>query len=213
MSGVMSVEGEPEVMFHVFDFLSNRPFFQRVNQMIETIHMFSLPNLIEVVQQHQFEDLDEFMYLNESFLSQGYEGSMLRKANAPYKEGRSTLRQGYLLKFKPFLDAEAVVIGFQEKLHNANEATTNELGYTKRSSHRANLVPMDTLGALICSSPDYEETFNVGTGFDDLLRNHIWKNREHYLNSVVRFKFLPTGGKDRPRHPVFLGFRDTRDMS
>ena len=42
--------------------------------------------------------------------------------NAPYKQGRSTVREGYLLKVKTFLDDEATVVRFEERMHNGNEA-------------------------------------------------------------------------------------------
>jgi DNA ligase-1 len=54
--------------------------------------------------------------------------------------------------------------------------------------------------------------FEVGTGFDDGLRLAIWKNKDYYGKKIVKYKFFPTGSKDKPRFPVFLGFRDAIDI-
>jgi DNA ligase-1 len=105
------------------------------------------------------------------------------------------------------------VIGFEEKLHNANEATVDELGHTKRSSHQDNMIPMDTLGSLMLRMADGTE-FSCGCfkGFDDAWRKSTWDNRDKYLGKLAKIKSQPTGVKDKPRFPVFLGWRDPIDM-
>jgi DNA ligase-1 len=209
MSGVMSIEGEPDVKFWVFDYQDQGRYLDRFGHIIR----YGLEDpLLEVVRTDEVLGPDHFLEVYKNYLEIGYEGIMLRSTQAEYKHGRSTLKQGSLIKYKPIQDSEAMVIGFTEKLHNANEATTNELGYTARSSHKANMVPMNTLGALVCSSPEYDEYFQVGTGFDDATRKYIWENKDDLLNSVITFKHLPYGGKDRPRHPVFKGFREVIDL-
>jgi len=54
--------------------------------------------------------------------------------------------------------------------------------------------------------------FGLGTGFDDAERGKIWEQRNSYLGLRVKFKYLPIGVKDKPRHPVFLGWRHKEDM-
>jgi DNA ligase-1 len=153
----------------------------------------------------------EELYAHESqVLEDGFEGLILRDTQAPYKFGRSTTKQGYLLKLKRFIDAEAIVVGFEERQHNGNEATTNELGYTKRSSHAANKSGLGDLGALVVRYNGIE--FNIGTGFDAETRVDIWNNRAHYIGQLAKFKYFPIGIKDKPRHPVFLGWRDSIDI-
>ena len=135
----------------------------------------------------------------------------MRDPNGLYKQGRSTLKQGWLLKVKRFLDAEAVVVGLVEKMHNNNEATLDERGYTKRSSHKENKVLANTLGALTVYSGEFGE-FDIGTGLDDNLRQLIWNNKGDYVGKLVKFKYFPIGIKDKPRLPVFLGFRHEDDI-
>src|SRR5690606_29401538 len=66
-------------------------------------------------------------------IQEGYEGVILRRPDALYKYGRSTLKEGALLKLKQFEDIEVTVFQIVEAGRNDNEATTDELGHTKRS--------------------------------------------------------------------------------
>ena len=95
-------------------------------------------------------------------------------------------------------------------MHNGNEATTNELGRTKRSSHQAGKTGRGDLGALIVRFYDVE--FNIGTGFDDVERAEIWNHRDRFLGKLAKFKYFSVGVKDAPRHPVFLGWRAGVDL-
>lgn len=157
------------------------------------------------------ECLNDVLVYEGKCLDQGYEGLILRSPDAPYKMGRSTVNEGYLLKLKRFRDDEAEIIGFEERMKNGNEATTNELGRTKRSSHKAGKTGRGDLGALILRRKD-GVTFNCGTGFDDGLRQDIWDNRSKYLGKIAKYKHFEIGAKDLPRHPVFIGWRDQRDL-
>ena len=206
-SGVMRVEGEPDVSFHVFDHVENhaRLYTVRYDLLEEDteINVF-------VVPQHELMNTFELNAFEHEVLAEGYEGVMLRRPDAPYKFGRSTAREGYLLKVKRFHDAEFEIVGFEEEMFNANEATTSELGRTKRSSHKANKIPKGRLGALVLKYGD--TTFNCGTGFNDAERENIWAERESYLGKLAKIKYFAHGIKDVPKLPSFLGIRDERDV-
>lgn len=190
-----------DLRFYAFDHVQgpNKPFMER----------FKLIPKQHRLDQHLVTDLNSLLALEEFMLEQGYEGLILRDPNAQYKYGRSTTREGALLKLKRFVDAEAMVIGFEERMHNGNEATTNELGRTKRSSHAAGKTGRGDLGAIVVRFGEVE--FSIGTGFTDDERNTIWLNRDKYLGAFAKFKYFPVGVKDAPRHPVFLGWRDAID--
>jgi DNA ligase-1 len=158
-------------------------------------------------------DLDTYETLA---LDEGYEGIMLRDPSGLYKQGRSTAREQALLKVKRHADMEAVVTGWEERMHNANEAHTNEIGRTARSSHQAGKVGMDTLGALRVrglNGPYENVEFSVGTGLDDAERAGLWAVRDSLKQRIARVKYFPLGSKDAPRHPVFAGWREQADMS
>lgn len=196
-----------DVSFHVFDYIDKleEPYFRRN----PVLGMHFNGDVIPLAQT-LIHDLPELIAHEMKCLALGYEGLILRDPDAPYKMGRSTMNEGYLLKLKRFKDAEAVVIGFQERMRNENEATVSELGRTKRSSHRAGKTGRGDLGALLCRTGEGVE-FAIGTGFSDSERAEIWANQSEYLARSAKFKFFPVGVKEAPRHPVFLGWRDERD--
>ena len=205
-SGVMRVDGDPEVSFHVFDHIAavDEPYLSRVERLWQS------SDDVWIVDQTSIQTAERLTEYEQTVLKQGYEGVMLRRSDAPYKFGRSTAREGYLLKVKRFHDDEFEIVGFEEEMFNANEATTSELGRTKRSSHKANKIPKGRLGALVLKYGD--TTFNCGTGFNDAERENIWAERERYLGQFAKIKYFAHGIKDVPKLPSFLGIRDVRDM-
>lgn len=203
--------GEYDVSYRVFDHVVNplTPWSLRKDSVLDELCLRGNGTAIYHPQCH-VTDLDQLLEVETAALAQGYEGLILRDPMAPYKFGRSTVREGYLLKLKRFTDAEAVVIGFEERLHNGNEATVDELGRTKRSSHAENKTGHGDLGALVTRFGG--QVCHIGTGFTQADRIEIWQNQDKYLGKIAKFKHFPTGGKDKPRHPVFLGWRSPLDV-
>lgn len=145
-------------------------------------------------------------------LEQGYEGVMLRDPAGPYKFGRSTLREGYLLKLKRFEDSEAEVLGVVERQANTNEATVSELGLTKRSHAKAGRVANGALGALRVRDCTSGVEFEIGSGFTESQRVSFWIRQRSLTGQLVKYKYFPVGTKDKPRHPIWLGWRSREDM-
>jgi DNA ligase-1 len=52
----------------------------------------------------------------------------------------------------------------------------------------------------------------MGTGFTAEERARIWSIRTSVVGMLVKYKSFLVGVKDKPRHPVFLGFRDEEDV-
>lgn len=197
--------GGMDVTFHVFDHIERleAPYTRRVQSLIPS-------NGVLVVEQVEIANLDELSAFEEKALADGYEGLILRDPNARYKQGRSTAKEGILLKLKRWVDAEFTVIDFEERMENTNEKKVNELGRGQRSSHKAGLVGRGDLGALLVRGADGVEC-SVGTGFSDAMRAEIWRNRKSYLGKLAKVKWFPIGVKDAPRQPVFLAWRDAID--
>lgn len=208
-SAVMSIEGCPPFSYRIFDFCCDAPYFERIGRLkkwLEGTHTLR-PPWISPVYFDQINNEEELFTFEAIALEKGYEGVMLRKPTGPYKFGRSTFKEHYLLKLKRFLDSEAVIEDFEEKEHNANEATTDNLGHAKRSSHKSGMVGAGTLGSVWVRDCKTSLRFSIGTGFDDVLRAEIWRNRSAYRGKTITYKFQPSGMKDLPRFPVFKGFR------
>jgi DNA ligase-1 len=208
-SKIMSEHGEPAFSFHVFDIVDPRPYWDRMAFLKENITCTdphfrkTLPVLIQE-EKH-------LLAYEEACLQQGFEGIMLRDIDGPYKYGRSTWKEQYLIKVKRFKDAEATVIGFEELEHNENEQTIGPLGLIERSDHKAGKVAGGTLGAIVVCGHNGIK-FKIGSGFDAATRQRIWDNQSEYLHRLVSYRYQPHGVKEAPRCPIFKGFRDPVDM-
>jgi DNA ligase-1 len=207
-SAVMSEGGTPQVTFWVFDIFAKHqePYIERLRHLPKE-STIDPDGLVEVKPlPHRWIRTREQLDVYEALcLEQGYEGVMIRRADGLYKFGRSGKTDKWLCKIKRFEDAEAEIIGVVEQKRNDNPQQMSELGRMKRSSHKANKVPKGTLGTLVCRLPSGVE-FEIGTGMDEHQRAVLWKNPP--IGKFVKYKFQPTGIKDRPRFPVFLGIRE-----
>lgn len=213
-SGVRKASGEPDFTFHVFD-RWEVPDWDAGARHSSIERSFDMSGRVVRVPTILVVDEVELLGVEQRYLEQGYEGVMLRHPDSPYKFGRASVTENYLLKLKRFADAEAEIIGVVEQMHNTNEATTNNLGRTQRSSAKAGKVGKGTLGALkarVLNGKFAGVEFEVGTGFDDALRRKLWFCREHVNGLVFTFKYQDVGGYDKPRIPVFKAFRNKDEI-
>ncbi len=205
--------GKPEMHFYWFDWIKpGVPFLERQEAMRAHHATLNDPNVI-FWESIPCANVEALLEAEAKILAAGLEGVMVRQGDAPYKHGRSTLREGYLLKLKRFEDSEARVVGLQELLRNGNEAVTNLLGRTERSSVKSGLTAGGTLGALIVQDLETGIQFGIGTGFSQAQRDAIWAERDTWEGRIVKYRHQPVGKKDAPRFPSYLGERMPEDMS
>lgn len=209
-SGVMTIEGSPNVKLYAFDSWNAEG---GINERYVKLLQITKDNStnIEIVQQTIVNSEEELLKFEEDCLQKGYEGVIIRYPNAKYKNGRSTIKEGALLKLKRFDDSEAIILSMEPLLRNHNEATKNALGHTERSSHKDNLITDDLLGSLYVQDCVTGVKFNVGSGFTEKQRKDIWNRQEELKGSIVKYKYFKVGVKDKPRFPVFCGFRHFDD--
>lgn len=234
-------DGKPDFCFAAFDFADARfTFVDRFDQLVNwaAIHGdvdSSSGGVIRVVPHTLVGNADDLALLHEQHLFTGYEGTMLRNRYGAYKFGRSTTKEGILLKMKAFIDEDAIVYGLVEEMENTNEATTNALGRTERSTHAAGMKGKGRVGKLLCKFGDGTE-FAVGSGLTDKIKAELWEEYAHtveprevkWAGDNVEARMLkpdslitvpsvkikhqpPPGGRPAgkpPRIPVFLGFRE-----
>jgi len=214
MSAVMSDDVRCNVRFHAFDCLGVRAGFDERLCLIERLVKDNVKysKRFTVVRHDLIKDVAALDRYEEKMVNLGYEGVMLRDPHGPYKHGRSTANEGYLLKLKRFEDSEAVVVGFTALQSNQNAAITDATGHQARSSHQAGMVAQPLLGALQVVDVKTEVAFDLGVGFTMDERHRLWKQRAALVNRLVKYKHQPHGRKTKPRLPVFLGFRDKRDL-
>lgn len=191
--------------YYVFDLWHHsQNFYQRRLDLQYKVQQLGRP-YITLVEHVQLENRDKLDSYEAAMVSAGYEGIMLADPHATYKFGRATTKGGQLLKVKRFVDSEAVILDVVEEMLNGNEAETNELGRTKRSTAKAGLTGKGTMGALTVRDIATGVEFNIGTGFTADERARFW--RDDYRGLTVKYKSFPIGIKDKPRHPVYLGMR------
>lgn len=214
-SDIMSEDGEPNFKFEIFDAVAGsleKSYCLRIQYLI--FISTSLPPFCTLVLPTTIINEDELLVYEEKAITDGHEGIMTRNPNGGYKCGRATFKSQDLIKIKRFKDSEAKILGFEEKLHNGNEATTDELGHTKRSSAKDGMVPANTLGALLVVDIHDGREFKIGTGdgLNDKLKKEIWDNQSKYLGKIVNYRYQVCGTKDKPRIPSFQGFRSEEDL-
>lgn len=220
-SAVMAKHGMPDFTYAVFDIITAEgpglPFVARYNALewvvgdrVQRGHNSWLMR----VRHTMAHDINQLMALHREYCGLGFEGTMIRDPQGIYKFGRSTTNQGILLKFKNWVDEEAMVVGVVEQMHNTNAAEKDNLGRTKRSSAKAGKVGKGTMGALECVFED-GTAFDVGTGFTDAVRQDLWNDhvfRNGVIGKTIKVKHQPDpNGRRRgqaPRFPTFLGFRN-----
>lgn len=216
-SGVMTKKHvECDVNFYAFDHFYDpmEEFWQRYDRIN--------PNLRHVVKVPQFPvtSPEEAAIMEENILNDGYEGVMYRTFSGPrslYKFGRSTAKEATLLKKKPIIDFEALVTGWGEAMENTNPAFKDATGRIMRSTAAEGLVGKDTLGYITCRYHNGMQ-FNVGIfkGLKDADLQKLWDEREkpgcELLGRWAKLQKLGIGEKDVPRHPRWIGWRDSIDM-
>lgn len=211
-SCVMSKDSEEEFTYWVFDAVN---IFEQYAERLRNLR-HELDNIqplgMRLVPTKLCMNEEQLLEFEAECLARGFEGVMVRDPNGPYKFGRSTLKEGTLLKLKRFTDSEAKVIGFEERYHNENELKRDSTGKIDRSTAKAGLKPAGDLGALVCERED-GVIFCIGTGFTAEERVDLWQRRDALIGKLVTFKHFEAGAIDKPRFPVFKAFRDQEDLA
>jgi DNA ligase-1 len=205
---------DPDLLcFYVFDYrISLAGTCTRLSY-LENMPEWPRVKVLEQTLVHDFRDLER---LYNQYVAEGYEGIMYKRVGAHYKEGRSGKLDQPLLRIKPFGNEffEAQIIGYECAYQNDNDAYIDEQGFTKRSSHRDNLVPLDMLGAFVVKDCKTGVEFRLpASAMAHADRIALWKKIDDCLGRYVRYTCLTYGAKEKPRMPSFRGFRSTTDFS
>jgi DNA ligase 1 len=228
-SAYSTIEGKPDWRYVMFDCLPLvqdlcLDYFNRLEFLDNVKYRLGFPSLankynqIETIRYSQYYCGVPFeLEAAEHHITKikGMEGVILRDPSAPYKFGRSTLREGALMAFKRHIDCEARVIGRYPLEMNLNEQETDNHGHAKRSSKQNGKREIPTLGGLIVEGINGRfkgVRFNIGSGFNEKQRYDLYNCDIGYIPSIVKYKYFEVGSKDKPRQPVFLGFRSPEDL-
>lgn len=230
-SALNTHEGEPYVLWWLFDYVTpetlSLPYHKRYTKLLEYVqNLDALEKRVRVVPSHFCTTLDQLLELEERWLGQGYEGAIIRDPQLLYKHGRSTVREGGMLRIKRFIDAEIVVTGIVEGQQNNNEAQVNELGLQYRSTHAAGMVQSGKVGTILGEvlarvvDPitgavllEKGQMIEVSPGrMTASEREFYFQHPDQIIGQIAKFQFFPKGLKDKPRFPTFQSFRMKADM-
>jgi DNA ligase 1 len=210
-SEIMSESGEPNFRYYVFDYVSG-DLKKTYSDRMEDLKKLELPEFCVKLLPVTINSIEEFNNYEQVCLKNNYEGVMIRTPSGPYKCGRSTEKEAYLLKYKRFEDSDAEIIGMEALFSNGNEKELDQMGYTKRSKKNSGLKEEETLGSLSVRDVHSGVEFSLGTGFTEKQRKEIWDKKSELIGKFVKYRFQPAGVKEKPRFPSFISFRDERDL-
>lgn len=211
-SGVMTQAGEPDVVWYVFDWYHpTMPFEERIVEAHRRVDALG-HDRVQAIPYHWVQSDEELVALSETYLLMGFEGVVLRRPKAKYKQGRSTKGEAGFMRYCPWHRDEGIITAIHEGQVNQNVSKKNELGYLKKSSHKENMVGSGRAGSVTVLWKD-------GIDFDMAvptvaLQDEVWKNPANFMMKAIKFKFKPpvkVGGK--PRFPQWEGIRSPLDMS
>ena len=229
MSKFKGVSETPNLYWYVFDYLTEEsmklPYAARYNLLTQRVAELNHPQIrvVPCVVINNRTELDAA--LAEAF-EQGYEGGILRNPNALPKPGRPSKKKQELMRFKPWQDAEFLITGLTQGNANENEATTNSLGNTERSSSQDGMVPNGRVGSLqgtllkdlVCEfsgkvllPAGLLITVSKGEMTHEEAK-HYWENQSEIVGKVGKFQTMVHGVKDLPRFPTFKSLRMLEDM-
>lgn len=147
------------------------PFYERLAEAERRVKGVARLNFLEHIE---VDDLDELMFHRERFIGLGYEGMMGRNPMGRYKQGRATMNDQIIWKFKEFDDVEMVCYDIKQGTSNNNALERNALGYVERSTSKAGKVANDMVGAYLCRDADGRPvTVGPGCYTHDQRRAHL----------------------------------------
>jgi DNA ligase-1 len=218
-SAVSTIKGEPAVSWVVFDLINDYtiglPYEQRLEQLtlkVDAMHSQGRWPDVQVIQSFVVNDLESYNKLKDWILGSNYEGTIIRDIQGAYKSGRSTVKEGGLLRDKGFTEGEFYVTGIREGMRNENEATEDPRGYTERSSHAENMIPNGMVGALEGTDAITGQAIVVSAGcMTHAERLQYFQQPALIIGKLAKYKYFAKGVKDLPRFPTFQSLRAESD--
>ena len=221
------VQEMPDLHWWVFDNLEvpQREYRARYEALRVRVVDLGHPR-IHLVPMTEVNGPIELEYFIAKYADEGYEGTILRNPEAPYKEGRATRKGQELWRIKSWADAEILVTGITEGQSNGNAATTNLLGRTERSSAKAGMVPNGEVGSIqgTMIKDFFDPIFGkllfaqglpvtISSGAMSVPEaKYYFRNPDKIINHIVKFKHMTHGVKDLPRFGSYLSHRLPEDM-
>lgn len=167
------------IKYYVYDIINDHPYFNRNNILKDLFNnnTFKYLSLVDTEICNNEQNMKE---KHSEYVSDGYEGIMLRNKNGKYKGVRSCDLQ----KYKEFYDKEYEVVGY-------NEGQGLEDGCV----------------IWVCKTEN-NKIFNCRPRGTRESRQEMFLNGDSYLGKMLTVRFQEETDDGVPRFPVGIAFRD-----
>ena len=140
-------------------------------------------NIVQPVEREYLEPTyDSIKAMHDDYVSEGYEGAMIKLPSKPYKFGRGP----EVMKLKAFHDVDLRI----EDLLEGSGKHTGKLGAVK--------VTYDGVSV------------QVGSGFSDEVREQMWKDKKLFVGRMIEVRYQEVTPDGSMRFPTFVCFRNDR---
>lgn len=172
------------IEYFVYDIVSEEPYVNRV--IILDMVASDFPTKVYNLARTKISNREEIEILHDSYVSNGYEGAILRNLQAKYQSGKRTRD---LLKVKKFEDAEFTITDILEGEGNHSELATK--------------IEIEDNGIKVYPSMTGRAEF----------KELILKEKDQYIGGQVTVKFFGRTPDGSLRHPSVKSlYKDKRDM-
>lgn len=174
------------ISFHVYDLVLPDLNFEDRYLLLKSILDQEISNHIKLVDTYEIKSEEELKKYHDMFISEGYEGTMVRISKSGYKiSGRSS----ELLKYKDFDDQDIIV---KDIIPCKNETDWGEVifDWPGAKGHRAG-----------------DNILGSSTRMSHEQRKEILLNKKNYIGKKAELRFFGLSDTGVPRFPVVVGFR------
>ncbi len=171
-----------QISLQCFDLVTDAPQIQRIQWLNNLFHVIGPNDALKLCPSNLCTEMSEVEELLVHWVSERYEGLMIREPGETYKDKRVTS----MMKWKPRKSDSYLIIGYAEEVSIEGE-------------------PKNTLGSLLCQD-DRGETFSVGSGsyFTQIKRQELWLVKETLPGKYASIKYPELTDRGIPNHPVIF---------
>ena len=178
-------EARKLTQYHVYDYIldvseEKMSYTDRLNNLTTSDIYNESIKYVSTTKVYSYEAARDF---HNVFLSEGYEGSIIRTGTGIYKHGRSY----DLMKFKDFSDTEATIVNYEE-------------GKGKRKGTLGKFIMQDDDGNIFGCPP--------GKGYNYTDLKWMLKDIHKYMGQRATFTYFQRTNAGSYRHPLFKTLRN-----
>lgn len=190
-------DGDP-LEFYFYDIVDvNLTFIERLKKMLKIKQLLNLsfnPERewkedelkIQFVPQKPVSGFDNMMKLHDQYVSEGWEGLVIRLAEAKYGPGKRT---NDMIKIKKYFDAEYQIIGITP----------------------GNLEGREIEDMCFLMTTENGQQFNAKPVGSREVKQQYWDNQSNIIGKMATLKYFEMSGKEGseiPQQPILLSIRD-----